>query len=75
MIYIYPCGRVVVAQRVKKLRVKEGLSQVDVARFCGCSRNTISLIENGKFLPSLGMCFALSKLFKCSIDDLVEVEK
>lgn len=54
--------------------MKEGLSQSEVARFCGCSRNTISLIENGKFFPSLELCYCISKLFKCHIDDLIEVE-
>lgn len=75
MIFIYPCGRIIVSKKIKKLRVKERLSQQEVANFCGCSRNTISLIENGKFLPSLGMCYAFSVLFKCTIEDMIEVEK
>ncbi len=49
--------------RLKEARAKKGLSQEDLARLVGVSRNTISSIETEKFCPTaklaLILCIAL----------------
>ncbi|MCH8907095.1 MAG: helix-turn-helix domain-containing protein, partial [Candidatus Heimdallarchaeota archaeon] len=37
---------------IKEYRIKNGLSQRDLAKFLGCQRSYISLVENGKRNPS-----------------------
>ena len=52
-----------------KLAIKEkNLSQEDLAKIIGVSRQTINAIENGKFYPTaklaLLLCIALDKKFE-----------
>lgn len=43
----------------REYRKDYGFSQNDIANYCGCSRNTISSIENGIFQPSLDLYIKL----------------
>ena len=53
---------------LKEIRKEKGLSQTDLARLVGVSRNTISLIETGQFNPTaklaLILCIALDQKFE-----------
>lgn len=44
-----------VAQRLRALRLERGLSQRELARLAGVSNGTISLIEQGRSDPTLGL--------------------
>lgn len=54
--------------RLKAIRKEKGLSQTDLARLVGVSRNTISSIETGQFNPTaklaLLLCIALDQKFE-----------
>lgn len=54
--------------RLKEARAEKGLSQAQLARLAGVSRNTISSIETGQFCPTaklaLLLCIALDKSFE-----------
>ena len=54
--------------RLKVARAEQGLSQIDLARLVGVSRQTISAIETGLFNPTaklaLVLCIALEKKFE-----------
>ncbi|MCQ2591403.1 MAG: helix-turn-helix transcriptional regulator [Treponema sp.] len=53
---------------LKEIRLQMKLSQSDLARLVGVSRNTISSIETGQFCPTaklaLIICVALEKKFE-----------
>ncbi len=53
---------------VAETRKAKGLSQADLAKKIGVSRNTISSIETGQYEPTaklaLLLCFALDKKFE-----------
>lgn len=34
------------------------------------SRQTVNALENGRYDPSLPLAFKISRLFKCSIEDI-----
>ena len=53
---------------MKEFRTEKGLSQTDLAKMVGVSRQTISSIETGQFCPTaklaLILCIALEKKFE-----------
>ncbi len=58
----------ILKNRLKEARAERGLSQSELARMVGVSRNTISSIETGQFNPTaklaLVLCIALDKSFE-----------
>ncbi len=47
-----------------------GLSQEELAKQCGVSRQTINAIENNKYDPTLSLAFALAKQLQITVDEL-----
>ena len=47
-----------------------GLSQEQLARACGVSRQTINAIENNKYDPTLALAFQLSRTLGVPVDGL-----
>lgn len=60
--------KLVLKNSLKEARSEKGLSQAELARLVGVSRNTISSIETGQFNPTaklaLILCIALDKKFE-----------
>lgn len=58
----------ILKNRLKLARTEKNLSQEDLAKIIGVSRQTINAIENGKFYPTaklaLLLCIALDKKFE-----------
>lgn len=58
----------ILKNRLKEARIKKGLSQMELAKIVGVSRNTISSIETGQFNPTaklaLILCVALDTSFE-----------
>lgn len=58
----------ILRNRLPELRREKGLSQAELAKLVGVSRNTISSIETGQFNPTaklaLILCIALDKTFE-----------
>lgn len=50
------------------------LSQAALAEAVGVSRQTINAIENGKYLPSLPLAFALAAFFGLAVEELFHAE-
>ena len=59
-----------IANRVKLARVEKGLTQEELAERIGVTRQTIGLIEAGKYNPTLKLCLMLAKVTGKSLDDL-----
>ena len=60
--------QLILKNRLKEARAERGLSQSELARMVGVSRNTISSIETGQFNPTaklaLVLCIVLDKSFE-----------
>ena len=60
--------QLVLKNNLKAARAERGLSQAELAKLVGVSRNTISSIETGQFNPTaklaLVLCVALDKKFE-----------
>ena len=56
--------------KIRLARVEKGLSQQDLADMVGATRQTIGLIEKGKYNPSLNLCINIAKALDRTLNDL-----
>lgn len=67
----------ILKNRLKELRARDGVNQTEMAKLAGVSRQTISLIERGEYTPSIIIAMKIAQVFKEDIENvfsLVEVE-
>ena len=57
-------------ERMRAARTDRGLSQQELADAVGATRQTIGLIEVGRYNPSLKLCTAICKTLGMTLDDL-----
>lgn len=56
--------------RMRDARIACGLSQQELAALVGATRQTIGLIEAGRYNPSLKLCTAICKALGKTLNDL-----
>ncbi|PNZ75788.1 transcriptional regulator [Staphylococcus microti] len=56
--------------KVKVYRVAKGVSQLELARRVGVSRQTINMIENDKYNPTLNLCIRIAQTLDVTLNDL-----
>ncbi|QXE02421.1 helix-turn-helix transcriptional regulator [Terribacillus sp. DMT04] len=61
--------------KVQAFRKQQGLTQIELARKVGVARQTINLIENGKYNPSLSLCISLARELETDLNALFWEEK
>lgn len=59
-----------VENKIRARRKERGLSQEELARLCGVSRQTINAIENNKYDPTLSLAFHLARELDTTVDEL-----
>ena len=64
-----------VKNNVRRLREQLGITQADLAKLAGVSRQAINAIETGKYDPSIWLAYSISKVFKRSIEDIFIFEE
>lgn len=57
-------------KRMKIARIEKDLSQEQLADDVGVTRQTISMIEAGKFNPSLQLCISICRALDKTLNDL-----
>lgn len=60
--------------RLKVARAERGISQEELAKLVGVTRQTISSIETGQYCPSTLLAFLLSERLETPIDKLFFLE-
>jgi putative transcriptional regulator len=56
--------------RVKELRKKYGLTQTQLAKITGVSKQTIISIENDRYNPSIFLAYKIAKTFGLTIEEV-----
>jgi len=59
---------------VRERRDTEGLSQGELAKELGVSRQTINSIETGKYVPSLPLALALARFFDTTVEEMFDAD-
>lgn len=60
---------------IKETRLKQSISQGDLAKLCGVSRQTIHSIETSKYQPTIRLALKLSKHLSSEVNKLFILEK
>lgn len=60
---------------IRRLRFdNDEMTQQTLADRVGCSRQTIVLLEQGRYAPSLALAFRIARVFGRSVDEVFEYE-
>ncbi|MCI1982333.1 MAG: helix-turn-helix transcriptional regulator [Oscillospiraceae bacterium] len=58
--------------RIPELRKQNGITQEELARSVGVSRQTIISIENGRYTASLVLAWKIARYFGLSIEEIFD---
>ncbi len=56
--------------KLKSARALKDMSQEDLAKAVGVSRQTINAIEKGDYNPTINLCLAICKVLDVTLNDL-----
>ena len=62
--------QLVLKNRLKVARAERGLSQGDLAKLVGVSRQTINAIEKGEYNPTINLCRSICRVLGKTLDEL-----
>lgn len=61
-----------VTNSIRPLREDSGLTQVELARRVGVTRQTLIAIEQGRYSPTLELAFQIARVFGVGLDDVFQ---
>ena len=62
-----------ISNQIRRLRFERGeMTQEDLARRCGVTRQTIISLESGKYTPSLELAFRISRSFGVGVEQVFQ---
>jgi len=61
-----------IRNHVRCLREEQGITQTELARACGCTRQTIIMLEQERYVPSLSLAFAIARVLGKSLEEVFE---
>ncbi len=61
--------------RIEELRKAAGMTQEDLGRILGVSRQTIISLERGRYNPSINLAYAIAKEFGLTIEEVFIFEE
>ena len=64
-----------IGERIKELRIRNGLTQTDLAKRLQLSRSAVNAWEMGISIPSTQYIIELADLFKTSADYVLEINR
>jgi len=60
--------------RIRKLRFERGeMTQQELAERVGCTRQTIVLLEQERYVPSLALAMRIARVFDATVDQVFEL--
>ncbi|MDJ0654505.1 MAG: helix-turn-helix transcriptional regulator [Xanthomonadales bacterium] len=63
-----------IRNQVRRLRFDHGeMTQQQLADRIGCTRQTIIMLEQGRYVPSLALALRMARVFEVSVDDIFEL--
>ena len=64
-----------ISNEVRRLRFEQGeMTQQELADRSGCTRQTVIMLEQGRYVPSLALALRIAQAFTVSVDDIFTLE-
>ena len=68
-------AKLVISNNIRKLRFYHNeMTQQELAKKTGVTRQTIVAIENGKYSPSLELAFRIAEVFETKLEEVFSYE-
>ena len=68
-------GECLISNSIRKLRFNQGeMTQDELAKKAGVTRQTIIAIESAKYSPSLELAFRIARIFGVTVEDVFSFE-
>lgn len=64
------CMSAKVGNGLRRLRLEADLTQEELAHRLGVTRQTVIAIENGRYLPSIGLALRISRFFGRPVEEI-----
>ncbi len=65
-----------ISNRIRRLRFdNDEMTQEELAKRAGCTRQTIIALEQGKYVPSIELAFRIAKVFSVALEEVFQHEE
>lgn len=65
-----------ISNEIRRLRFERGeMTQQALADTVGCTRQTIILLEQGRYVPSLALALRIARVFARPVEDVFQLEE
>ena len=65
-----------ITNEIRKLRFEHGeMTQQELADRAGCSRQTIVLLEQGRYVPSLSLAMKIARIFDTDVESVFQLSE
>ncbi len=65
-----------IKNRIRRLRFdNDEMTQEELAKGAGCTRQTIIALEQGKYVPSIELAFKIAKVFSVTLEEVFQYEE
>ena len=68
-------GILVLKNRLKELRARDGLNQTQLAKLAKVSRQTISLLERNEYTPSVIIALRIAHIFNEPVENAFSLDE
>jgi len=68
--------KAVIRNQIRRLRFDlDEMTQQELANRAGCTRQTIVVLEQGRYVPSLALAFRIARVFGRPLEDVFQFEE
>jgi putative transcriptional regulator len=68
--------KAIIKNRIRRLRFDhDEMTQQALANRAGCTRQTIVVLEQGRYVPSLALAFRIAGVFGVPLEDVFQFEE
>jgi putative transcriptional regulator len=68
-------AKAVIRNQIRRLRFEHReLTQQELAERVGCTRQTIVVLEQGRYVPSLLLALRIAQVFRAKVEEVFQLE-